>query len=203
MRLERLSPKPDGLGRYLLRFSDGSTRRLYRQTIEDFGLYAGMELSQEELTALEESAGEMSAKMRAVRIVTASNVSKRDLERRLTRKGETPENARAAVSWMAELELVDDEKTARQIVERCIARGYGPARARQMLYEKQIPREFWDEALEDYPDQSHWILDYLRTHLGENPDEKQTRRAIDALLRRGHSFGDIHRVLGDISEFEE
>ena len=80
--------------------------KLYRQTIEDFQMYPGMEL--ENLDALRESAGSYSAKMRAVRIVSASAVSKRDLENRLVRKGEAPEQAKEAVEWMAELNLVDD-----------------------------------------------------------------------------------------------
>ena len=63
--------------------------RLYRQTVEDFGLYAGLELSDEQMMRLAESAGDTSAKMRAVRIVAASNVSSRDLEQRLVRKGQT------------------------------------------------------------------------------------------------------------------
>ena len=52
-----------------MRFADGSSMRLYRQTVEDFGLYAGKELSEDELKSLRKAAGEMSAKMRAVRIV--------------------------------------------------------------------------------------------------------------------------------------
>ena len=63
-----------------MRFEDGTSMRLYRQTVEDFGLYSGKELTEDELKALRKAAGEMSAKMRAVRIVSASSVSKRDLE---------------------------------------------------------------------------------------------------------------------------
>ena len=76
MRIEYLKTAPDRSGRYTLRFEDGSTLRLYRQTIEDFGLYPGLELSEEDASRLKAAAGEMSAKMRAVRIVAASSVSK-------------------------------------------------------------------------------------------------------------------------------
>ena len=169
--------------------------RLYRQTVEDYGLYAGMEMDQERIDALRESAGEMSAKMRAVRIVTASSVSKQDLEQRLVRKGESPRQAREAVAWMEDLNLLDDRETARQIVERCAYRGYGKARAKQALYEKRIPREYWEEALEDYPDQSEKIEAFLRSRLSGSPDPRDLKRAIDALLRRGHSYGQIQRVL--------
>ena len=169
--------------------------RLYRQTVEDFGLYPGLELSEERMAELRESAGQMSAKMRAVRIVTASSVSRQDLEQRLVRKGEAPEQARAAVEWMADMNLVDDRQTARQIVERCVRQGYGIARAKQMLYEKRIPKEFWDEVLEDYPDQTESISAYLAEHLDETSDRREIKRVVDALIRRGHSYGTIQKCL--------
>ena len=179
--------------------------RLYRQTVEDYGLYAGLELSQERISQLRTDAGQMSAKMRAVRIVAASNVSKDDLQQRLIRKGEDPQQAAEAVAWMEDLNLVDDRETAAQIVSRCASKGYGVARAKQALYEKRIPKEYWEEALEDYPDQTERIVDFLHSRLGGDADERDRKRAIDALLRRGHSYGDIRQALRqlDLEEFPE
>lgn len=204
MRIEHLAAKPDRAGRYTLRFENGNTMRLYRQTVEDFGLYAGLELSEERLEALGLAAGQMSAKMRAVRIVTASNVSKQDLRQRLVRKGEDPLQAEEAVAWMEEMKLVDDRETAAQTVRSCAAKGYGIARAKQALYEKRIPKEYWQEALEDYPDQSEKILEFLRSRLSPDADDRQRRRAMDALLRRGHSYGDVRQALRQLEmEFPE
>ena len=189
-----------------MRFEDGSVMRLYRQTVEDFGLYAGKELTEEEMSELRKSAGEISAKMRAVRIVSASSVSKRDLEYRLIHKGEDPKQAKQAVAWMSDLNLLDDAKTAEQIVDRCVRKGYGLSRAKQALYEKRIPKEFWDNALSDYPDQSERIVEFLRSRLDENSDERDVRRATDALLRRGHSYQEIRRAMEHLSvdtDFQE
>ena len=180
--------------------------RLYRQTVEDFGLYSGKELSEKEMAELRKAAGEMSAKMRAVRIVSASSVSKRDLEYRLIHKGEDPKQAKQAVEWMSELNLLDDAKTAEQIVHRCIHKGYGLSRAKQALYEKRIPKEFWEDALADYPDQTEKILDFLRSRLDENSDERDVRKATDALLRRGHSYQEIRRAMEQLTfdtDFQE
>ena len=178
-----------------MRFDDGSAMRLYRQTVQDFGLYSGKELSNEEMTALRKAAGEMSAKMRAVRIVSASNVSKRDLEQRLIHKGEDPKQAKQAVAWMSDLNLLDDAKTAEQVVHSCIRKGYGLARAKQALYEKRIPKEYWEDALADYPDQSDKILEFLRSRLKEDYEERDLRRATDALIRRGHTYHEIRKAL--------
>ena len=205
MRINKFASKPDGVGRYRVEFDDGSILRLYRQTIEDHCLYTGQELTEQEMAALRTAAGQMSAKMRAVRIVTASDVSKNDLKRRLIQKGEDPVQAAEAVAWMEELRLVDDRQTASMIVSRCAAKGYGLARAKQALYEKRVPKEYWDEALADYPDQTENILSFLRSRLTADSDERARKRAIDALLRRGHSYGDIRSALRqlDFDEFQE
>ena len=204
MRIDLLKTAPDRAGRYYVKFSDDTTMRLYRQTIEDFCLYTGKELSEEEMEKLRISAGQMSAKMRAVRIVSASSVSKRDLQQRLVQKGEDPEQARNAVQWMSDLNLLDDARVAEQVVQRCISKGYGLSRAKQALYEKRIPKQYWDDALADYPEQSEKIEDFLRSRLDQNADVKDVKRAIDALMRRGHSYGAIRRAMNGLSfEAEE
>ena len=207
MRIESVASRPDRAGRHTVRFDDGTTMRLYSQTIQDFCLYSGKELTENEVAALRESAGAMSAKMRAVRIIAASNVSKKDLEERLVRKGENPEQAKEAVKWMSDLQLVDDRRTAEQVVQKCINKGYGLSRAKQALYEKRIPKEYWDEVLAEYPEQTAAIVDFLQAHLADASDTKQLRKVIDALLRRGHSYNQIRRALEqflvDIEEIPE
>ena len=199
MRIDSLKNSPDRAGRYWVTFEDGTKLGLYRQTVEDFGLYIGKELTEEEKAQLLTAAGKMSAKMRAVRIVSAASVSKRDLEERLVRKGEDPEQAKEAVQWMEDLHLVDDRNTAEQVVHSCISKGYGLQRAKQALYEKRIPKQYWDEALADYPDQSEKIEKFLRTRLDGDSDQKQVKKAIDALISRGHSYGAIRQVLSYLS----
>ena len=207
MKVESLKTAPDRAGRYWVTFDDGSKMGLYRQTVEDFALYSGKELDEQEAEALRTAAGQMSAKMRAVRIVSAASVSRRDLESRLVRKGEDPQQAKEAVAWMEDLHLVDDRATAEQVVSNCISKGYGLARAKQALYEKRIPKEYWDEALADYPDQTEKITAFLKSRLDADSDEKQVRRAVDALIRRGHSYGTIRRALDalsfDTEDFQE
>lgn len=207
MKVESLKTAPDRAGRYWVTFDDGSKMGLYRQTVEDFALYSGKELDEQEAEDLRTAAGQMSAKMRAVRIVSAASVSRRDLEARLVRKGEDPQQAKEAVAWMEDLHLVDDRATAEQVVSSCISKGYGLARAKQALYEKRIPKEYWDEALADYPDQTGKITAFLKSRLDADSDEKQVRRAVDALIRRGHSYGTIRRALDalsfDTEDFQE
>ena len=207
MRIDSLDTKPDRMGRYKLTLSDGSVLRLYRQTVEDFGLFTGLELEAETYKQLKAAAGQMSAKMRAVRILSAASVSEQDLRQRLVRKGERAEDAQKAVAWLEEMHLVDDRETARQIVARCIRQGYGPARAKQALYEKRIPREYWEEALSDYPDQTDTVTQFLRSRLGSQWERRDLQKTMDALVRRGFSYPQIREGLKalemDTDEFPE
>ena len=196
-----MSANPDRVGRYYVKFEDGSTLRLYRQTMEDYAIFVGREMDDNEIERLHTDAGKMSAKMRATRILASTDVSKRDLKQRLIQKGENPEHSAEAVAWLEDLNLVDDARTAEILVRRCAAKGYGLARAKQMLYEKRIPKEYWDDALADYPDQSEYIVSYLeKTDIS---DSKSARKAIDALICRGHSYAQIKKAMGRIPMEED
>ena len=137
--------------------------------------------------------------MRAVRIVAATNVSKKDLEQRLLQKGENLTDAQNAVAWMSDMQLVDDRKTAEQVVAKCISKGYGLSRAKQALFEKRIPKEYWDGVLADYPDQADAITQYLQAHLSADAGPRDVKKVIDALIRRGHSYGKIRHALDQLS----
>ena len=189
-----LPPKRRGM-RAVVVFDDGSTKKYLPQTVADQGLFVGMELTDAELAALEKANAALSAKQRAVRIISAAAVSKGDLQRRLTQKGEDPEDAKNAVAWLSELKLLDDAETARQIVARGAARGYGAERVKQMLYEKRVPRQYWEEALAAMPDMSEALTDFLRKRLGEDPDEKTLRSASAAALRRGYTWPQVREAL--------
>lgn len=195
MRIESVSEKADRTGQYYVKLSDGSTLRLYPQTITDFKLLPGRVLEADTLQEIRQAAGAISAKMRAVRIVSATAVAAGDLERRLRNKGETPEDARSAVAWMEELHLLDDLDTAKQLVRRGLAKGYGENRLRQMLYEKRIPKELWEEALADLPEPDEAIARFLAQKLPPDAGPKEQKKVIDALIRRGYAWGDIRRAL--------
>lgn len=176
--------------------SDGSVLKTQDYVIADLGLYPGMELDDTGLKALKDAAGKASAKVRAVRIISASGVSKQELQRRLTQKGEAEQDAQEAVQWLSDLELLDDAKTAEQLVRSAVHKGYGRSRIKQILYEKRIPEEFWEAALEEVPDMGDAVDKFLHQRLkGREPDQKELKRTIDALLRRGHSWSDIRAGL--------
>lgn len=196
MKIKELRPPQQPKGKWTVIFEEGDTLRLPAVVVADEGLFAGRELSEEELAKIKAAAGAVSAKERAVRIISAADVSKADLQRRLTEKGETPEDAKNAVAWLTEMHLLDDSRVAMQIVERGVSRGYGKNRIKQMLYEKKVPKEYWDAALANVPEMGDEIDRFLQQKLkGTEPDRKELDRVIAALVRRGHSWSDIQSAL--------
>lgn len=181
---------------FRLLLSDGTRLKTQDYVVAELGLSSGMELSEETHRQLLEAVGKASAKARAVRMISAAGHSKKELQRRLVEKGERAEDAQEAVAWLSELKLLDDAKTAEQLVRSAVAKGYGRSRIRQILYEKSIPQEYWEEALSLVPEMDEAIDRFLeRRFRGNAPDEKEVRRAVDALLRRGHSYSDIRAGL--------
>ena len=192
MKIDSLR-EPSGYdGRFTLVLDTGEKLRVERSVVADFGLYTGLELDGDTWDRLQEANRKASARSRAVRIVSASSVSKKELRKRLVHKGESEENADEAVAWLSELNLLDDLQTARQLAQSAARRGYGPARIRQIFYEKGIDKALWEEAMEDLPAPDDAIDRFLASRLkGRTPDQKELKRVIDALLRRGHRWSDI------------
>ena len=204
MKVESIEQTRSPSGKLRVRFDNGSSLLIFPSVIAEHGIYSGMELPEAALNSLKESNAAASAKERAVRIVSATSISKKELEKRLIQKGEKEEDAKQAVMWLEDLKLLDDKQVAQQIVRNGLSRGYGASRIRQMLYEKRIPKELWEDALSDLPPQDDAIDAFLQRRFhGRKPDRAECKRATDALLRRGHSWNDIRRALERYAPEEE
>ena len=177
---------------FLVLCEDGTKLRAGAQLIAQYDIAPGRELPETQWNEFLEDARRWAARERALRIAAATNISKKKLGRRLVEKGERPEDAEAAVAWLDELHLLDDARTGETIVHSALQKGYGAARIRQILREKEIPREYWEDLLADLPPMDGAIDALLHKKLKhQNPDQKEIQRAVDALLRYGHTWQDI------------
>ena len=194
MKLERISDGRSGHIRLL--FADGSVLKTLPSVVAGFDLYDGKELDESQMQALQSAICAFSAKERAVHIVSAVGVSEKELRKRLVQKGESEADAENAVEWLKDLALLDDARTAEQIVNSAVSKGYGKSRIRNLLYEKGIPRSLWDDALSLVPEMDDAIDRFLKQRLdGREIDDKLVKKTVDALLRKGHSYGDIQNAL--------
>lgn len=192
MRIDRVEASRHKRGRVLVFLEDGACLKITEQELLDFGLRAGDELDEGTLGRLKEAAGVSNVKAMAADLIGKRAMSRAGLEKKLKEKGASEEEARYAAEWLEAIGAIDDGDYAALLVRHCTQLGYGPARIRDKLYEKGVPRELWDEALEQAPDNGGQIDRFLAGRLrGRAPDEKEKKRLTDALLRRGFSWGDV------------
>ena len=192
MRVERAEQAGQSTTWIQLTFEDGTRLKAPAFSVAELGAFAGKELTEEELRQLRTDAAKARTKERAVRTVAASAVSEKELQKRLVQKGSTQEDAEETVEWLRELHLLSDADTAAQLVRSAAAKGYGRARIKSILYEKGIPKELWDAAMDELPEMDGAIDKFLHQKLdGRTIDDKLVKKTADALLRRGHSWQDV------------
>ena len=192
MRVERIEASKHKKGRILLFLEDGACLKITEQELLDFGLRSGDELDEAVLGRLKEAAGVSNARAAAADLIGKRAMSRRDLERKLREKGASEAEARYAAEWLEAIGALNDAEYAAALVRHYSRLGYGPARVREKLYEKGVPRELWEDALEELPEDGGQVDAFLRSKLrGRTPDEKEKRRLTNALLRRGFPWGEV------------
>ena len=196
MTIERIEASRHKKGRVLVFLEDGACLRITEQELLDFGLRAGDELNDKTLQKLKEAAGVSNVKATAADLVGKRAMSRRDLERKLRDRGASEAEARYAAEWLEAIGAINDADYAAVLARHCADLGYGPQRVREKLYEKGVPRELWDDALDTLPDPAGQIDRFLESKLrGRVPDEKEKKRLCDALARRGFAWSDIREGL--------
>ena len=176
---------------------DGTCLKITEQELLDFGLRAGDWLDEDMLIRLKEAAGISNVRVTAADLVGKRAMSRRELERKLTEKGASQAEARYAAEWLEAIGAIDDRDYAALLVRHYGQMGYGPARIREKLREKGVPRELWEEALEEAPDSGGQIDAFLDGKLhGRIPEEPERRRLTSTLLRRGFSWEDVRAAWG-------
>ena len=192
MRIERIEASKHKRGRVLVFLEDGTCLKITEQELLDFGLRAGDDLNEATLAKLKEAAGVSNVKATAADIIGKRAMSRAALEKKLKEKGASEADARYAAEWLEAIGAINDADYAALLVRHYGEMGYGQARVREKLYEKGVPRELWDEALDQLPQSGNQIDRFLQGKLRvRTPDEKEKKRLRDALLRRGYSWGDV------------
>ena len=205
MRIDRVEASRHKKDRVLVFLEDGACLKITQQELLDFGLRSGDELDDKTLQKLKEAAGVSNVKATAADLVGKRAMSRRDLERKLQNRGASETEARYAAEWMEAIGAINDADYAAVLARHCADLGYGPQRVREKLYEKGVPRELWDDALDALPDSAGQIDAFLERKLrGRVPDQREKKRLCDALLRRGFSWPEVKAGLNRLgSEIED
>lgn len=176
------------------------------ETLQRAGVRLGKELSDEELFQLREESETRRATERALYILERRNHFRKELEEKLRRSFSSTATQNAA-ERMIELGLVDDAAYARDFARRLLLRkGFSQQRVRMELCQRGLDRELAGEiaeelALEFAPDPTDKIVELLeRKYPNAGQDEKQHRRAVNALLRLGYRLSEIRQALSRMDE---
>ena len=205
MRIAKLAPSQRVQGRWLCHLEDGTILRVGESEVAAFGLCSGLELDADRLARLKAAAKAAAVRGKALDLLSARPMSRKELVDKLTARPRGREKepladremAEAAADRLEELGYLNDADYARALAEHCAARGYGPAKLREELYRRGVPREHWDAALEAMETPAAAIDAFLAKKLrGADPsDPKALKRAADALARRGFHWEDIKDAL--------
>jgi len=191
-------------GRFLVKLENNDILRVSEEELLRFGLRPGMALDDDALETLRASAKASSAKVSAANMIGARALSKKELTRRLVKKGNDPADAQAAADWLEDIGAVNDAGYAAALVRHYGGMGYGPARVKVELRKKGVDRELWDQAMVEMPD-AGVILDRLiqKKCKGLLSDPKEKKRVSDALLRRGFPWSEVKAAMSRYTEMCE
>lgn len=201
MRIKEVKPSQRKKGWFLVILEDGDILRITEEELLRFGLRSGEELGEETLEALRSSAKTSQVKAQAAGMIGRRALSKSELQRRLIRGGAAEADAQAAADWLEDIGAVDDPAYAAAVVRDYGRRGYGPARIREELRRRGVPRELWEVALEELPDSEDILDDLIRKRCrGDLSDPREVKRLSDGLLRRGFSWSQVKEALSRYTE---
>ena len=187
----RVVPSATTRDRFSVDFDSGENLTVTVAQVADFGLCPGRVFEEAEFGLLTDSASLTAAKGKALEALARRPMSRREVTDRLDRNGVREDIAEEAADWLERLGYVDDGEYAGQIARHYAAKGYGAGRVREELARRGVPREYWEEALEQMPDTGEAVDRFLRSKLRGEPDRKEKKRVADALLRRGFSWEEI------------
>ncbi len=196
MTVQELEPDLNREGRWLATLEDGRKLKVGEQEVLDYSLYAGCELTEEQIGEMEEMAGRSRRRERAIDLLSRKPMSEKELSDRMLRWGAGEEEIQAVCQRMEQLGYLDDSAYAGRIVRHYASKGYGERRIRDELYRRGVPRELWDQALEELPDPEDTVETYISAHLkGKSGDPKEFKRVSDALVRRGFSWSTVSEAM--------
>ena len=194
MRLEKIEVLTED--KLLLHLEDGGILRCGPQEMLDFRLRSGMELEEGTLEGLREACAYWAVRRRAAALAAEKAMSAGELRRKLREKGASPEMAQKAAAWLLNLGVLDERAYAAMVVRHYAAKGYGRKRLEAELYRRELPRELWEEALEEMPDAGAQLDALVRKRLGDTtPDRKEVGRLASSLMRRGYSWEEVRAAI--------
>lgn len=182
------------------------------------GIKSGSEVTPEQLEELLTESARRKMMNKALDLLSLRDYSRRELSDKLVTKawekkeqkdmdlGSLKQQASDICDRLEELGLLNEERFARSYVDELIRRKHlSRSGLRTALIQKGVQRDIIETVLEEVDvDPVEQIRELLATKFKNRDltDEKQKSRTVNALLRLGYRYNEIHAAMGDQLEDE-
>ena len=180
---------------------DGRTIYLNADTITDFEIVQGMEVSREELKEIIYSSNFRRSYQYALYCLDYRDYSAKEMYEKLLDKYKSERLCRAVVEKLKESSIIDDERYAERLARRFAeVKKYGYRRSLREIMQKGIDEFTAEDALEPYIGLSEENLQYLiksrySRYLEDETDRKSIERAKRGLVTLGYTFDEINTAI--------
>ena len=182
------------------------------------GIKSGSEVTPEQLEELLTESARRKMMNKALDLLSLRDYSRRELSDKLVTKawekkeqkdmdlGSLKQQASDICDRLEELGLLNEERFARSYVDELIRRKHlSKSGLRTALIQKGVQRDIIETVLEAVDvDPVEQIRELLATKFKNRDltDEKQKTRTVNALLRLGYRYNEIHAAMGEWMETE-
>ena len=182
------------------------------------GIKSGSEVTPEQLEELLTESARRKMMNKALDLLSLRDYSRRELSDKLVTKawekkeqkdmdlGSLKQQASDICDRLEELGLLNEERFARSYVDELIRRKHlSRSGLRTALIQKGVQRDIIETVLEEVDvDPVEQIRELLATKFKNRDlsDEKQKTRTVNALLRLGYRYNEIHAAMGEWMETE-
>ena len=182
------------------------------------GIKSGSEVTPEQLEELLTESARRKMMNKALDLLSLRDYSRRELSDKLVTKawekkeqkdmdlGSLKQQASDICDRLEELGLLNEERFARSYVDELIRRKHlSKSGLRTALIQKGVQRDIIETVLEAVDvDPVEQIRELLATKFKNRDltDEKQKSRTVNALLRLGYRYNEIHAAMGEWMETE-
>lgn len=182
------------------------------------GIKSGSEVTPEQLEELLTESARRKMMNKALDLLSLRDYSRRELSDKLVTKawekkeqkdmdlGSLKQQASDICDRLEELGLLNEERFARSYVDELIRRKHlSKSGLKTALIQKGVQRDIIETVLEEVDvDPVEQIRELLATKFKNRDltDEKQKSRTVNALLRLGYRYNEIHAAMGDQLEDE-
>ncbi len=182
------------------------------------GIKSGSEVTPEQLEELLTESARRKMMNKALDLLSMRDYSRRELSDKLVTKawekkeqkdmdlGSLKQQASDICDRLEELGLLNEERFARSYVDELIRRKHlSKSGLKTALIQKGVQRDIIETVLEEVDvDPVEQIRELLATKFKNRDfsDEKQKTRTVNALLRLGYRYNEIHAAMGEWMEDE-